>query len=163
MARIICPECGKKVSDQETSCIHCGCPLNTQIGHVRLNSNEGKTTDGSNKKSGVPSSRRVSIMSALSLVTSVAAFQLYTALFKDIRVVSLFIVTSVVSLILPVIAKKVRVNRNRKGKVLEIIAIVIGGINFYCVIFALTKWPIFIGYLGWVASAIAYKATCSEK
>ena len=27
MALIICPECGKQVSDQSSQCIHCGYPL----------------------------------------------------------------------------------------------------------------------------------------
>lgn len=26
MALIICPECGKRVSDAAPACIHCGCP-----------------------------------------------------------------------------------------------------------------------------------------
>ena len=29
MALIICPECGKEISDKSTQCIHCGFPLNT--------------------------------------------------------------------------------------------------------------------------------------
>lgn len=27
MALIICPECGKEISDKAVACIHCGCPL----------------------------------------------------------------------------------------------------------------------------------------
>ena len=30
MALIKCPECGKEISDQSKSCIHCGCPLQSQ-------------------------------------------------------------------------------------------------------------------------------------
>lgn len=33
MALVICPECGKEVSDKAVSCIHCGCPLNEEISH----------------------------------------------------------------------------------------------------------------------------------
>lgn len=27
MALIICPDCGKEISDKSTVCIHCGCPI----------------------------------------------------------------------------------------------------------------------------------------
>lgn len=27
MSLIICPECGKQISDKTTTCIHCGCPI----------------------------------------------------------------------------------------------------------------------------------------
>jgi len=30
MALIICPECGKEISDKAASCIHCGCPIQPQ-------------------------------------------------------------------------------------------------------------------------------------
>lgn len=30
MALIKCPECGKEISDKAQSCIHCGCPIQTQ-------------------------------------------------------------------------------------------------------------------------------------
>ena len=32
MALIICPECGKEISDKLQSCIHCGCPLDKSSG-----------------------------------------------------------------------------------------------------------------------------------
>lgn len=28
---IICPECGKEISDKSTQCIHCGCPLGMTV------------------------------------------------------------------------------------------------------------------------------------
>ena len=40
---------------------------------------------------------------------------------------------------------------------MELVSIIVGGFNFYCIIFALTSIPIFIGYLGWVVCGIAYK------
>lgn len=27
MALIICPDCGKEISDKSTACIYCGCPI----------------------------------------------------------------------------------------------------------------------------------------
>lgn len=34
MALIICPECGEKISDKSTVCIHCGYPLQDDMKHV---------------------------------------------------------------------------------------------------------------------------------
>ena len=31
MALIKCPECGKKISDKSTACIHCGCPIENAV------------------------------------------------------------------------------------------------------------------------------------
>lgn len=31
MALIICPECGKEISDKAASCIHCGCPMQPPV------------------------------------------------------------------------------------------------------------------------------------
>ena len=82
---------------------------------------------------------------------------IYSSLFSGSGLAPLFIVLSVISILLPPIAKKLRLAQQKKGKAFEIIAIVIGGFNFYCVFFALTTLPVFIGYLGWLASSIAYK------
>lgn len=41
MALIICPECGKEISDQASQCIHCGCPI-----HPKENRNTRCTIDG---------------------------------------------------------------------------------------------------------------------
>ena len=36
MALIKCPECGKEVSDQAKTCIHCGAPLNVKNGAITV-------------------------------------------------------------------------------------------------------------------------------
>lgn len=36
MALIKCPECGKEISDQAKTCIHCGAPLNVENGVVKI-------------------------------------------------------------------------------------------------------------------------------
>ena len=36
MALIKCPECGKEISDRAQACIHCGCPIQTQISESKL-------------------------------------------------------------------------------------------------------------------------------
>ena len=99
----------------------------------------------------------MSIMSVVSLAVSILGTVIYGTIFSGSGLTWLFVIVGIVSVILPPIAKKVRVAQNKKGKVFEIIAIVVGGFNFYCIFFALTALPIFIGYLGWVACAIAYK------
>ena len=74
-----------------------------------------------------------------------------------LSLISILVITSIASVILPIVAKKIRLDNNKKGKVLEILSIILGGFDFYCVIFALTQWPIFIAYLGWICCGIFYK------
>lgn len=99
----------------------------------------------------------MSIMSLISLTVSILGTVIYGALGVGSGLTWLFVILGIASVVLPPIAKKLRITQERKGKALEIIAIVIGGFNFYCIIFALTTLPIFIGYLGWVISGVAYK------
>lgn len=97
------------------------------------------------------------IMSLMSLAVSILGTVVYGSLFSGSGLSWLFIILGVASVVLPPIAKKIRIEQKKKGQVLEIIAIVIGGFNFYCIFFALTSLPIFIGYLGWVGCGLAYK------
>lgn len=97
------------------------------------------------------------IFSLISLAVSILGTVVYCSLFLGFGLTWLFIILGVASVVLPPIAKKFRIEQKKKGQVLEIIAIVIGGFNFYCIFFALTSFPIFIGYLGWVGCVIAYK------
>lgn len=99
----------------------------------------------------------MSILSLGSLIMSILG-----VLFAGLGLKCLFILVSTASLIPPPIAKKVRISREKTGEVPEVFAIIIGGFNFYSIIFALTKFPIFIGYLGWVIGGIAYKAISTE-
>lgn len=98
----------------------------------------------------------MSIMSLVALAVSVLGVVIYGTLFAGSGLKGLFILLSIASIVLPPIAKKLRIKKNKKGKVLEIISIVIGGFNFYCVFFALTSLPIFIGYQGWGICVAAY-------
>ena len=97
------------------------------------------------------------IMSLVSLGVSILGTVIYATLFSGSGLTWLFVVISIASVVLPPIAKKLRITQEKKGKVFEIIAIVVGGFNFYCIFFALTTLPIFIGYLGWIICGIAYK------
>ena len=99
----------------------------------------------------------MSIMSLVALSVSIMGVVIYGTLFCGSGLNWLFIVLSIASIVLPPIAKKLRLAQDKKGKVLEIVVIVIGGFNFYCVFFAITSLPILIGYLGWVICAVAYK------
>lgn len=98
----------------------------------------------------------MSIISVISLVVSIAGVVLYSSLFAGSGLGILFIIISLVSVILPPIAKKVRITQNKRGKTLEIIAIVVGGFNFYSIIFALTALPAIIGFLGWLICGVIY-------
>jgi len=46
MALITCPECGKQVSSQAAACIHCGCPIPSDMGNLII---IGKSAGGINK------------------------------------------------------------------------------------------------------------------
>ncbi len=99
----------------------------------------------------------MSVMSLISLAVSILGTVIYGTLFSGSGLTWLFVILSIASVVLPPIAKKMRITQEKNGKVFEIVAIVIGGFNFYCTIFALTTLPIYIGYLGWVISGVAYK------
>ena len=99
----------------------------------------------------------MSIMSIIALVVSILGFFIYVSLLSGSGLIWLFIIVGLASIILPLIAKKIRLNHGKKGRALEIAAIVVGGLNFYFIIFALTTFPLLIGYLGWVISGIVYR------
>ena len=99
----------------------------------------------------------MSILSLVSLIVSVVGQVMYYLLFSNSSLSVVFIIISVVSIILPTISKKIRIAQGKKGRVLEIIAIIVGGFNFYCVFFALTSLPVISAYLGWVIGGVAYK------
>lgn len=99
----------------------------------------------------------MAVMSLVSLAVSILGTVIYGTLFSGSGLTWLFIILGVASVVLPPIAKKLRIEQDKKGKVFEILAIVVGGCNFYFIFFALTSLPIFIGYLGWVGCGIAYK------
>ena len=86
----------------------------------------------------------------------------YSLIFSGDCPLFLFVLLAIASLVLPVVAKKHRVKRGRQGKWMEITAIVIGGFNFYFVIFALTQLPDVVCYLGWVIGGIAYKCVAKK-
>ena len=98
------------------------------------------------------------VMSLASLGVSILGTVVYASLFSDSGLTWLFIIIGIVSIIMPPIAKKIRMTQEKQGKAFEIIAIVVGGFNFYCIIFALmTTLPVFIGYLGWIMCGTVYR------
>lgn len=105
----------------------------------------------------------MSILSLVSLAVSILGVVIYSVLLSGSGSAWLFILLSIASVALPPIAKKVRISRGKKGTVFEIIALVVGGFNFYCIFFALTDLPLLIGYLGWVISGVAYKMVKKNK
>lgn len=94
--------------------------------------------------------------SLISLAVSLVGVALYGAMFKVKELRSLFVIVALASVVLPLIAKSKRLWDEQKGGALEILAIVVGGFNFYCIIFAMTKWPFIIAYLGWIICGVIY-------
>lgn len=112
----------------------------------------------------------MSVLSIISLLLSIIGVIIYNLLSSSSSSIGLFVTISLISIVLPPIAKKFRISHGKRGSGLEIAAIVIGGFNFYCMIFALTKLPMTIAYLGWLISGISYalvketikKANCCD-
>ena len=98
----------------------------------------------------------MSVLSIISLLLSIIGVIIYNLLSSSSSSIGLFVTISLISIVLPPIAKKFRISHGKRGSGLEIAAIVIGGFNFYCMIFALTKLPMTIAYLGWLISGISY-------
>ena len=99
----------------------------------------------------------VAILSVVSLLASVAAAALFAMVFRNPQLMTVWRIVTVVSLILPIVAKKIRIEQDKKGKTLEIIALILAGFAFYEVVFVSTKLNIWIGYLGFVIGGIAYR------
>lgn len=106
--------------------------------------------------------KKLSILSIISLALSIGAIYLYSAVFSNKDLVRAWILASIASVILPIVAKKVRINKKLSGSVFELIALVLGGFAFYCVIFAATNYNIIIGYLGWIIGGIIYAIVAKE-
>ena len=103
----------------------------------------------------------VSQFSIVSLAVSIVAIVIlkWFSRYLSIAGLVLFLVLTIVALVLPPIAKKNRLKTGKKGKVLEIIAIILGGFCFYTAIFALTGIGLYFGYLGWVICGFFYAFT----
>lgn len=101
--------------------------------------------------------KNLSFLSFLSFVVSIIAIGLYTLVFKTKSIIPVWMFVSFASVILPAIAKKIRISKRRNGKGFEIAALIIGGFAFCTVIFAATNLNICIGYLGWIIGGIIYK------
>ena len=112
---------------------------------------ENKTEQQANNPTGVD------IFSVISLIASILGLVVYGLCFENNVFVPLFIILGIASVILPLIAKKHRIQNNKTGKWMEIVSIIAGGFNFSFIISVLTSLPFFIGYLGWVVCGIAYK------
>lgn len=135
-----CQSCGAVCSDKDEVCRQCGAALPPPL------VSESKSIG-------------VSIWSMLSLVVAILAFVFYGLFFEiggKAFAINFFVFT-IISVILPPVAKRIRLTKRKKGGVFEIAAIVVGGFDFYCIIFAFTHLPLFIGYLGWVVCALVYK------
>lgn len=105
----------------------------------------------------------ISILSVIALMMSALGLILYPIVLSNATIAPLWLIISICSIVMPPFAKKDRINKNKRGTGIEIIAIIIGGFNFYCIIFAITQFPIFIGYLGWIICGVIYKFTAQDK
>ncbi len=99
----------------------------------------------------------MAIISIVSFLVSALGFACFAGVDAGVISPSIFIAVTTVSLVLPIVAKCVRVKRNKKGKAFEILAIIVAGFNFYCIIFLMTQAPIAVGYVGWIGCAVFYK------
>lgn len=98
--------------------------------------------------------------SVVAFLISFVAFGSY-CLVLDLKIrafIPVWEVLGVVSIFVPAIAKHIRLSKDQSGRGLEIAAIVIGGYVFYMIVFLLTKWSMYIGYLGWIVGGLIYKA-----
>ena len=101
--------------------------------------------------------KRIAKLSVVALLVSILGANFYT-LASTVNGTLLidFVFITVVSLFMPAVAKYHR-SRNQYGKTAEILSIIIAGCSFYMIVFELTSWSAFIGYLGWVVSGLVYK------
>lgn len=73
MALIKCPECGKKISDKSTACVHCGCPVGLSFENQVIDNVE--TTIESSKKAPMFNAGLISILcKAVIALASYAEF-----------------------------------------------------------------------------------------
>lgn len=90
---------------------------------------------------------RISFFPITSLLISVAAFVLYAILLDGTNVFIPWIILSVVAMFFPLLSKYFRKRKSKKGKGLEIAALVIGAFDFYFVFFAATKINLFFIFI----------------
>lgn len=90
---------------------------------------------------------RISVFSITSLLISVAAFVLYAVLLDGTNVYVPWIILSVLAMFFPLLSKYFRKRKAKKGKGLEIAALVIGAFDFYFVFFAATKINLFFIFI----------------
>lgn len=109
--------------------------------------------------------KKIAPLSPISFVVSLLAVGLWTLVFSNIVVLPICIILSLVSVIMPAIAKKVRIRKMFTVKSLEFAAsqglefaaLLLGGFACYMVISVTTNWNIYFGYLGWIVGGIVYK------
>ena len=108
--------------------------------------------------------KNLSPLSLISLVCSLAGIGLYALFLQNpttgLRV--LWIIASIVSVILPILAKTIRVKNQASGKAFEIIALIIAFFDFCIVIMFGTSLPVIIGYAVPIVCIIIYIKVCKE-
>ena len=102
--------------------------------------------------------KKIMPLSVISMFAGMAAVGLYALAFSFKAAIPIWVVMSIVSLILPPIAKAKRLETDGRGGGMEVFGLVLGGFAFYSVIFALTRVSLYFGYLGWIISGIIYKS-----
>lgn len=90
--------------------------------------------------------KKISIASVASLIISILAFVLYGRVLSGKNMFLEWTIMSIVALVFPIFAKYCRNKRGAKGKVLEILALILGSFDFYCVIFAATTLNVYIAF-----------------
>lgn len=103
-----------------------------------------------------------SVVSFILSLAAVGAFSLIPTI-KNKLLFPVAIVLGIFSIIMPAIAKRIRISKDQSGKGFELAAIVLGGIAFYSVIYLLTDFSMYAGYFGWIVGGFAYKYAGKEK
>lgn len=101
------------------------------------------------------SMKDVSPMSAVALGVALLGLVLAAANNAVEALFPLWVGVSMASIVLPVVAKKLRLHNLKLGRTAEIAAVFLGGLNYYLVVFA-TGLPLLLAYLGWVIGGILY-------
>ncbi len=103
----------------------------------------------------------MSALAVIALLLSVFGILVTFSIIEGSGLWGVLLLVSIAASILPSISKKTRQKSNYRGRTLEIVAIIIGGFDFYGYIFYQPQISIYIGFLAWGIGGILY--ACVKK
>lgn len=96
-------------------------------------------------------------LSAACLILSIIAVGMVFLAAKIEGLTLVWGLTSSAAVLAPLGVKKLRLEKGKDGKGLEIAAVFLGGLAFYLVILFGTTLPMFLGYIGWAIGTAVYR------